>query len=250
MTLEQKPGVPPPAATVTVTPPPAPVAPVKTPEEIAAEVRAKYEADLKKLTEDTERKVREATDRINAVTGYHERRYKAQEAALKAAQQKLQELDPNAGDSIELARYRTNDSLSQEQMRQEAERQAQIENHARIMADLETFVTDNGIDKNDPRIDWGSDAKTYPDLYKRVHLSVTKINKENVQKARDEVEKTKKEAEERIKKETSDDSVNTTLAGGASGSKDWKDIQAAYIKNPRDPKVVRAYNEAKQARGR
>jgi hypothetical protein len=111
MTLNAQPDVKTPENAAVTTPPPASAAPppAPTPEDKMAEITKKHETDIKRLTDDAERRVRELTDRMNAVTGYSTRQVRSLETALKTAQDKLKELDPQAGEAVELTRYRTDE---------------------------------------------------------------------------------------------------------------------------------------------
>jgi hypothetical protein len=222
---------------------------VPAPEKQMAEIEARSKAAIEKVQADAQRAVREATERINAVTGYHERRYKSLESALRTAQGKLQELDPGAGDAIRLAQYETEAQIRAQQDTESMTQRQQQEHFASVMSDLQTFVAENGIDVKDARLDWGDGAKTYPELYRRVQVSVAKINKENVSKIQAELDAKLKEAEQRIKKELGFDSVDTTSPGGASGEQDYKRLMKAFADNPHDPQIQKAFFEARKRRG-
>jgi hypothetical protein len=223
--------------------------PVPTPEKQMAEIEARSKAAIDKVTTDAQRAVREATERINAVTGFHERRYKSLEAALRTAQGKLQELDPTAGDAVRLAQYETDAQMRQQQDVESMTQRQQQEHYTSVMTDLQTFVAENGIDIKDARIDWGDGARTYPELYRRVQVSVAKINKENVSKVQTELDAKLKEAETRIKKELGFDSVDTTSPGGASGDQDYRKVRDAWLVKPNDPQIQAAYFAARRKRG-
>ena len=237
------------AASTTTTPAVAAAPPVPAPEKQMAEIEARSKAAIDKLTADAERRVREATERINAVTGYHERRYKALEAALRTAQGKLQELDPTSGDAVRLAQFEADAQIRQQQDAQAMTERQQQEHYAQVLSDLQTFVAENGIDIKDSRLDWGDGARTYPELYKRVQMSVAKINKENVAKIQSELDAKLKEAESRIKKELGFDSVDTTSPGGATGEQDFKRLRDAWLAKPNDAEVRKAYMAARARRG-
>jgi len=237
------------ASTTTTAPAVASAPATPAPEKQMAEIIAQNKAALDKLTSDAERRVREATERINAVTGYHERRYKALEAALKTAQSKLQELDPNSGDAVRLAQYETENQIRQQQEVESMTRQQQQEHYTQVMSDLQAFVTENGIDVKDDRVDWGDGAKTYPELYRRVQASVAKINKENVSKIQADLDAKLKETEARIKKDMGFDSVDTTSPGGATGDQDYKRLRDAWLANPNDLPARQAYFAARAKRG-
>jgi hypothetical protein len=117
------------------------------------------------------------------------------------------------------------------------------------MSDLRNFVTDNGIDPTDTRVDWGEGSKTYPELYRRVQASVAKINKDNLAKVQAEIDTKLKAAEARIKQEMGFDSVDTTTPGGATGDGDFKKIRDAWIANPNNPQTSAAYYAARRKKG-
>ena len=73
-----------------------------------------------------------------------------------------------------------------------------------------------GVDPNDKRIDWGSDAKDYFDAEGRISASVAKILKEDVETQANRI---KQEAADKIAKANEAvDSVETSASGGAGGS--------------------------------
>ena len=238
------------AATTQTTAPAVASAPVvPAPEKQMAEIEARTKAAIDKVQADAQRAVREATERINAVTGYHERRYKALEAALRTAQGKLQELDPQSGDAVRLAQFETDAQIRQQQDVEAMTQRQQQEHYAQVLSDLQTFVAENGIDIKDTRIDWGDGAKTYPELYRRVQNSVAKINKENVSKVQAELDAKLKEAESRIKKELGFDSVDTTSPGGASGDQNYKAVRDAWLADRNNAEKQKAYYAARAKRG-
>ncbi len=194
--------------------------PEPTPEEILNQKIS--EAVSKALATETEKSRRElqsAKDKALAEVQTAQRRARLAETTLGATQKHLETLDPETAKEFELARLRAESSGRQSLEQEEQAAQYQMAVVQKFHENMTQFITGLGVDPNDKRVDWASDAPDLLTAQQRILDSVARIQKENVKSTELELDKKIKEAEVRIKKElgyVENNSVSTTASLGAS----------------------------------
>ena len=79
---------------------------------------------------------------------------------------------------------------------------------------MNQFITGMGIDPNDKRIDWGTDAKDYLSKQQRILASVNKIQKEGQKALQDNLTQQQTDFEAKIRKDLGLDSEDTSISAG------------------------------------
>lgn len=161
------------------------------------------------------RELQSQQDKNKAEAARLERRAKAAEAALKATQRTLEELDPDAASKAELARYKAQEQELSLTEQQEEALKTQQEFHQQFQNNLTQFITSLGIDPEDEKIDWAVDAKNYLEAQQRVLKSVADIQSESLKEYKN-LEKRLKEDEKKKAEESKREanSVETTTSQG------------------------------------
>lgn len=161
------------------------------------------------------RELQSQQDRNKAEAARLERRAKAAEAALKATQRTLEELDPDAASKAELARYKAQEQELSLTEQQEEALKTQQEFHQQFQNNLTQFITSLGIDPKNEKIDWAEDAKNYLEAQQRVLKSVADIQSESLKEYKN-LEKRLKEDEKKKAEESKREanSVETTTSQG------------------------------------
>jgi hypothetical protein len=159
------------------------------------------------------RELQSQQDKNKAEMARAERRAKSAEAALKATQKTLEELDPDAASKVEIARYKAQEQEQSLTEQQEETIKAQQAFHQQFQNNLTQFVTSLGIDPKNEKIDWAEDAKNYLEAQQRVLKSVADIQSETLKGYKD-LEKRlkdsdKKKAEEEKKEINSVDTATS-----------------------------------------
>lgn len=161
------------------------------------------------------RELQSQQDKNKAEAARLERRAKAAEAALKATQRTLEELDPDAASKAELARYKAQEQELSLTEQQEEALKTQQEFHQQFQNNLTQFITSLGIDPKNEKIDWAEDAKNYLEAQQRVLKSVADIQSESLKEYKNlekRLKEDEKEKAEESKREAN--SVETTTSQG------------------------------------
>src|SRR3972149_1156028 len=194
------------------------------------------------------RELQSQQDKNRAEVSRAERRAKLAESTLKATQDSLTQLDPDAAKDVELARLRAREQGLSGLEQEEAEAKAQQEFHQQFVEGLNQFITGLGVDPKDPRIDWAADAQNYLEAQRRVLTSVSTVQKEKVQTIQSGLEKRLADLEKKTKVETNVEanSVSTTTSGGVVSIAD-KDFLAKFGNGdlPMSKENVDRYNKIK-----
>jgi uncharacterized protein YjbJ (UPF0337 family) len=205
--------------------------------------RAEIKEMIGEVTESAKREIQSAKDRARAEVEHALGRAKLAEESLAGMEKGFRDIDPEATESskekAELAFYR-------KQARIAKQRQAAMAHHQKFVDNLKQFIVESGVDVNDKRIDWGSDAKDYYEVQRRVLTSVGKIQKEGAKAETEKANQKAKDLEDAARKET--DSVNTSMAAGGVGRKpNRKEIIKRFGEG--DPTISRAdYEKAMNER--
>ncbi len=181
-----------------------------------AEEMAKLTADTTKATEAAKRELQSAKDKARAEIEAAHRRARFAETTLDATKRKIDEIDPDTGKELELARYRAEEEARRQQELTESAQKQQAEFHEQFTSSLRETISDMGIDPEDKRIDWATDASNYLDAQKRVLRSAAKIKRESEIALQESVKKQLKETEERIRRDLGVNSVDTSGGSGVS----------------------------------
>ncbi|TET43272.1 MAG: hypothetical protein E3J66_02115 [Dehalococcoidia bacterium] len=176
------------------------------------------------VTEATSRAVAEAKEvgrrelqSQQSINKNAETRARLAESRAKGYEAGLSGLDEETRKDIELARYRETERTSQS-IAQEDEQRRQGEAYLQQMNNsLLEEVRSWGIEPDDKRIDFASDAPDYFTGRKRFTDSLQKIVRENQKKAEEKQGEDFKNLESKLRKDLGLDSVDTT-AGGSGGS--------------------------------
>lgn len=127
--------------------------------------------------------------------------------------------DPEA---VELARLRASDAQHRRMGAVTQQRQQAEVFDRSFQENINQFITQMGVDPNDKRIDWGTDAKDYLSKQQRILTSVGSIQQENLTKAQrtleDSITQQVKDAEVRIRKDAGLDTEETGVSPGISGT--------------------------------
>lgn len=161
------------------------------------------------------RELQSQQDKNKAEAARLERRAKAAEAALKATQRTLEELDPDAASKAELARYKAQEQELSLTEQQEEALKTQQEFHQQFQNNLTQFIMSLGIDPKNEKIDWAEDAKNYLEAQQRVLKSVADIQSESLKEYKNlekRLKEDEKEKAEESKREAN--SVETTTSQG------------------------------------
>lgn len=175
-----------------------------------------------KLAEETnlsKREIQSFKDKALKEIGDAQARTQLAEESLAGIEAGFKETDPEAA---ELARLRTSDAQHR-RMGTATQQRQQAETFDRsFQENMNQFITQLGVDPNDKRIDWGTDARDYLSKQQRILTSVTNIQQENLTKAQktleDSVTQQIKDAEVRIRKDAGLDTEETGVSAGISGT--------------------------------
>ena len=129
-------------------------------------------------------------------------------------------LDEETQKDVELARYREQDKYFQSTAQEEEQRRKESEYIQKMNNSLIEEVKVWGIDTEDKRIDFASDAPDYFTGRKRFTDSLQKIVRENQAKAEREQGEKFANLEKKLRKDLGLDSVDTTAGGGGGNDSD------------------------------
>ncbi len=146
-----------------------------------------------------------------------EKRARLAESRVKGFEASLSGLDEETQKDIELARYREQDKYYQSTAKEETQQQQEATSVQQMNDSLLEEVRSWGIEPDDKRIDYASNASDYFTGRKRFTDSLQKIVREEQKKTDDEQKGKFKNLESTLRKDLGLDSVDTT-AGGGSGS--------------------------------
>mgnify|MGYP001560853871 CR=1 FL=1 len=185
------------------------------------EATAKSVAQAKEIGR---RELQSQQDRNREELARATRRAQSAESALGDARTRLQTVDPDAAKDVEIAELRAREQGRTTQEQEETLARQMTEIRQNFYAKQTQFITNLGIDSKDKRIDWAEDAPDLVTTMGRIHDSVAKIQKENVQAIQTSLGNRLKELEKRVGKvaEAENIEVNsvetTTSPGVVAGS--------------------------------
>lgn len=182
-------------------------------QQLVAEATARAVAEAKEIGR---RELQSEQDRNKAI----EKRARLAETRATAYETSFGNLDEETRSQVELARYRKQEELNQTTAQEES-RRAEEEAYFKAMnQSLLDEVATFGIDPDDKRIDYASDAPDYFTGRKRFTESIQKVLGENKKAAEEKMSNDFKELESKLRKELNLDSVDTTAGGGSGGDSD------------------------------
>jgi len=171
-------------------------------------------------TDIAKREIQSMKDKARAEVENAQRRARFAETESASYKTSFANLDEETQKDVELAQLRGQKTYLQ-QMQEEEQRQSQ---HQAMFEDLYATLSQHaellGIDPNDKRVEWGDTTEAPEEKNKRILLLLGKIQRENLQKEKDKLEKDVKEGFAQIRKEQGLDSgtETTTTPGGVSNS--------------------------------
>jgi hypothetical protein len=134
---------------------------------------------LKPMLETSRREIQSIKDKSKAEIEAAQRRARNVEQTLGAVNTRLYTLDPETAKELELTRFRAEANARTQEEQEQAAIKSQADFITSFSETNKQFVTDLGIDPNNPEIDWGADAATPLDALKRIQTSVAKIQKKD-----------------------------------------------------------------------
>ena len=149
-----------------------------------------------------------------------ERRTRLVEAENKSYKASLSGLDEETQKDVELARLREQDKHYQSTAQEDEQRRQQDAYYQQMNQSLIDEVKSWGVDLEDKRIDYASDAPDYFAGRKRFIDSLQKIVGENRKKTEEKQGEDFKNLESKLRKDLGLDSVDTTAGGGGGGDSD------------------------------
>lgn len=149
-----------------------------------------------------------------------DRRARLAESRVKSIETSLSGLDEDTQKDIELARYREQDKFYQSSAQEEAQREKEKAYFQQMNDSLMEEVKSWGVEPDDKRIDFASDAPDYFTGRKRFTDSLQKIVRENQRVADEEQVQKFKDLEKGLRKDLGLDSVDTTAGSGGEGDSD------------------------------
>ena len=149
-----------------------------------------------------------------------ERRARLAESRVKGLETGLSGLDEETRKDIELARYREQDKHYQSTAQEETQRQQEATSIQQMNDSLIEEVRSWGVDPNDKRIDYASNAPDYFTGRTRFTTSLQKIVREEQKKADEKRAGDFKGLESKLRKDLGLDSVDTTAGGGGGSDSD------------------------------
>ena len=190
--------------------------------QVAEMIQAKVAEEVRKATEAARREIQSVKDRSRAEIESAQRRARLAETTLGETKTRVKDLDPDVAKEMELVELRARVSTQTMSEQEEQTKRAQLEFQQQFYSGLNQFVSALGVDPNDTRIDWGTDAANYLEAQTRVLNSVAKIQKEAQTTAQSSWEKRLKTLEEQTKKAENIEvnSVNTTTSSGVVAGSD------------------------------
>ncbi len=137
--------------------------------------------DFLALQDSAKRDIQSAKDKSIAEV----QRAKAAELQARIAEERLARIkagvakeSPDLAKDIELDDYRAKEEVAKRLSFEETHSRQLAENAQRVRENLESYLDDKGIDRKDPRVDWGDGVTDYATGYGRFLKSVAKIEKE------------------------------------------------------------------------
>jgi len=149
-----------------------------------------------------------------------ERKVRLAESKVSAYETSFKGLDEDTQRDIELARYREQDKYYQSSAQEEAQKQQQAAYYQQMNDSLVEEIKSWGIEPEDKRIDYASNAPDYFTGRKRFSDSLQKIVRDNQKKAEEKQGEDFKNLESKLRKDLGLDSVNTIVGSGGGGNSD------------------------------
>ena len=182
-------------------------------QQLVAEVTTRAVAEAK---EAGRRTLQSEQDRNRNV----ERRARLAESRVSAYETSFKGLDEDTQKDIELAKLREQDKYYQSTTQEETQRQQEAAYYQRMNDSLSEEVKSWGVEPNDKRIDYASDAPDYFTGRKRFSDSLQKIIRDDQKKTEEKQTADFKNLESKLRKDLGLDSVDTTAGGGGGSDSD------------------------------
>jgi len=218
----------------------------KTPEQLQQEAIAQAtEQRVAEARKNWERETQSKVDKAIAETNKKAaQQQQGLQNRLQTHRQRIQEVDPVVAAELQQADLVAENQQLRQQLGQEAGMSQLREFMVTFQSNMEKHLTKIGVDSNE--VNWGD--VTEPLLTKQGRI---------LEEAMSIVEKKQKTSEKRKNTEAESLALKERRESGTdrhqqvipSGNKDFAAVRDAYIKNPNDPNVYRAYVEARRARG-
>ena len=174
----------------------------------------------KQATEAGRRQLQSEQDRNRNAEAKAERRARSAESTTKAYETSFKGLDEETQKDIELGRYREQDKYTQSLAQEDAQRQQETAYFQRMNESLLDEVRTWGIDPDDKKIDFASDAPDYFAGRKRFIGSLQKIVGDNQKQAEETQKQNFANLESKLRKDLGLDSVDTTAGSGGGSDSD------------------------------
>jgi len=197
---------------------------VETPQPLSLteeQINTKISEAVSKELEIAKREIQSAKDKSTAEVTSALKRAKLAETTLQSMRGSLKEADPEVAQTLELAELRARDQHYKESEGQDYARQQQTVFDQSFHTQMNQFIVGMGIDPNDPKIDWGTDATNYLDKQQRILSSLGGIQKANSKTAEEKRSQEVKELEAKLRKELGLDSVDTSSPVGTGSDQAW-----------------------------
>ena len=176
---------------------------------------------VKQSKELGKRELQGQQDRNKAELARVQRRAQTAEKAIEDARTRIATTDPEVAKELELAQLRADREGRLLTEQEEAAIQQQSEFHKQFHDTLNQFVKGLGIDPEDKRIDWATDAPNYLVAQQRVLDSVSIIQKANLAILQSGFEKRLKDIEAKVAAQSTEaNSVETSTSPGVTSASD------------------------------
>lgn len=178
--------------------------------------------------ETANRQIQSIKDKSKAEVEAASRRAKQSERTLTHVKGALKDADPDTLKEFELAELRSMVAGHQGMEQDEKSRREQAEFESKFQGSVTHHLNELGIDSNDKRIDWGSDASNYLDKRERIDASIRQIIKQNATDAEAALDNKLKDEMAKMRKELGLDSVDTANPTGAGGKSEEAVLKEMY----------------------
>ncbi len=199
-----------------------------SPEDAIAQKISEATKSFAEQVEASKRELQSVKDKHKAELERAQREAQIHKETFNTFKSNLGELDPEMSKNLELAELRSKDKASQVATQNEQIAKQRQEAFDRFNSNITQFITESGIDPNDKRVDWGSDAQTLLDKQNRILASVAKIHKVNAKDSEEKQSKTLKDEIAKVRKELGLDSVDTSNPVGVNLSSSKAELNKRY----------------------
>ncbi len=192
-----------------------------SPEDVIAQKISEATKSYTEMVEASKRELQSLKDKHKLELSRAQGEANLHKETFSAFKSNLGEIDPEMSKNLELAEYKAKDRATAIESQREQTNKQQQETIDRFNSNMTQFITDSGLDPNDKRVDWGTEAQTLLEKQQKILASVAKIHKANAKDSEEKQSKTLKEEIAKVRKELGLDSVDTSNPTGTTGNQVW-----------------------------